>query len=52
MYHAAEYPAAELYLLPEALSRARMRRSPGAVRPARQVAAAARQAYARQLGSR
>lgn len=43
----------ELYLLPEALSRARMPGSRERVsRPARQVAAAARHAYARQLGNR
>ena len=45
------YHASELYLLPEALSRARMRRSRGS-RPARQIAVAARRAYARELGNR
>jgi hypothetical protein len=46
------YQVPELYLLAEALSRARMRRPRGAVRPARQIAAAARHAYARPLGNR
>jgi hypothetical protein len=46
------YQVPELYLLPEALSRARMRRPRGVARPARQIASAARHAYARQLGHR
>lgn len=46
------YQVPELYLLPEALSRARMHRPRAAGRPARQIAAAARHAYARQLGNR
>jgi hypothetical protein len=44
------YHVPELYLMPEALSRARMRGSHRGVRPARQIALAARRAYARQLG--
>jgi hypothetical protein len=46
------YHAAELYLIPQALSRARMPGSDRGTRPARQIAAAARHAYARQLGNR
>lgn len=46
------YQVAELYLLPQALSRARMRNSRASGRPARRIAMSARHAYARQLGNR